>query len=264
MSLTGLFLVSFLLVHLSGNLQLFYNDGGVAFNTYTKFMTTNPVIKVAEYILAAGFLFHIVYAFILTMQNNKARPQQYAVKNNKSSSWASRNMMLLGAVLLLFLVSHVAMFWGKYHFGAGETVTAKAAYEGVFKLTAPVQLGNVTIKAGHYIMDEDWAAASSFYTATAPATAAVEIANMSATKVQAISMMAVVVEAFKNPLIVAFYLLSMAFLAFHLMHGFQSAFQTIGLTHKKYTPIVKTIGFVIGVVFPLVFAAMPVFLFLKG
>ena len=68
MSLTGLFLVTFLIVHVSGNLLLLKGDEGKAFNMYAYFMTTNPVIKAASYILYSTFLVHIIYALLLTIK----------------------------------------------------------------------------------------------------------------------------------------------------------------------------------------------------
>jgi len=72
MSLTGLFLCTFLVVHLIGNLQLFKHDDGVAFNTYSHFMGTNPVIRTIEWGLVLGFGFHIYEALMLTLRNKKA------------------------------------------------------------------------------------------------------------------------------------------------------------------------------------------------
>ena len=119
MGLSGLFLIGFLLAHLSGNLLLFKNDDGVAFNEYTKFMTTNPLIKVAEWVLFGGFIVHIVWAIRLSVENKKARPQGYAYSGGKSgsSTWTSRSMTLTGLIVLSFLVIHLAMFWGAYKFG---------------------------------------------------------------------------------------------------------------------------------------------------
>jgi len=122
MALTGLFLISFLLVHFAGNLSLFINDGGLAFNKYTLFMTTNPVIRVMELVLVAGFLFHIVDAILLTKENNEARPIKYAQFNpQKNSDWFSRNMGLTGSIVLIFLVLHLKTFWFEYKFNAIPT-----------------------------------------------------------------------------------------------------------------------------------------------
>lgn len=122
MSITGLFLISFLIVHLSGNLLLFKADGGAAFNAYAKFMSTNPIIGAMEYILAAGFLFHIVDGIALTIQNRKARPVKYAVqKSSPDTNWASRNMGITGSVILIFLVIHLKNFFVEHRFLGNET-----------------------------------------------------------------------------------------------------------------------------------------------
>jgi len=61
----------------------------------------------------------------------------------------------------------------------------------------------------------------------------------------------------------AFYILSMVLLAFHLNHGFQSAFQTLGLNHKKYTPLIKAVGLIYSVLVPLGYAFLPAFFLVK-
>src|SRR5690554_5998162 len=116
MSLTGLFLCLFLIVHLVGNLQLMYNDDGKAFNEYAYFMTSFTPIKIVSYLLYASIILHAVYALVLTIKNRKARPVQYAAFDGAANSkWSSRNMGLLGTVLLVFLVTHMSNFWWKYH-----------------------------------------------------------------------------------------------------------------------------------------------------
>ena len=71
----------------------------------------------------------------------------------------------------------------------------------------------------------------------------------------------VMLEVFKNPLFVAVYLLGVISLAFHLLHGFPSAFQSLGLNHKKYNPLIKGVGFWFTIIVCLLFAAMPVTIF---
>ena len=114
MSLTGLFLCTFLLVHLIGNLQLFKNDGGYAFNKYAVFMTTFPLIKIVSYVNYALILFHAFWGLYLEYQNRKARPVAYAVVRNQSS-FSSRNMAILGTILLVYIVVHMGDFWYKFH-----------------------------------------------------------------------------------------------------------------------------------------------------
>jgi succinate dehydrogenase / fumarate reductase, cytochrome b subunit len=122
MSVTGLFLIMFLCVHLTMNLLLLFGDGTL-FNEGAHFMATNPLIKVMEPVLAAGFIFHIIYASVLTMQNQKARPVKYeVVDQSESSTWASRNMYILGGLLLTFMVIHMANFFVKMKFGEIPTV----------------------------------------------------------------------------------------------------------------------------------------------
>ena len=116
MSLSGLFLILFLCVHLSVNLLLLV--GPDAFNAGCEFMEL-PFIKVIEPILALGFVIHIIWASILTIQNRKARPQKYALrKQSQNCTWPSRNMYILGALVLAFLALHICNFW--YYFKFSE------------------------------------------------------------------------------------------------------------------------------------------------
>ena len=119
MALTGLFLCLFLVGHLLGNLQLFIPgvEGQTAFNEYALFMTTFPLVKVLSYLTYASVLFHVVDGLALTLQNRKARPTRYAVeKGSANAGWSSRNMAVLGTIVLVFLVTHMQNFWWKMHF----------------------------------------------------------------------------------------------------------------------------------------------------
>jgi succinate dehydrogenase / fumarate reductase, cytochrome b subunit len=127
MALTGLFLITFLVVHLIGNLQLLHDDGGQAFNVYAKFMTTNPLIKTISYGLYAFILLHAILGFRLTAENRRARGSKGYAIDNKSSAWTSRSMGVLGFIILIFLVVHMKDFWAQMHWGGIPTAT----YEGV-------------------------------------------------------------------------------------------------------------------------------------
>tara|TARA_B100000282_G_scaffold261262_1_gene210117 strand:+ start:179 stop:862 length:684 start_codon:yes stop_codon:yes gene_type:complete len=119
-SLSGLFLVTFLLGHLAGNLQLFIPgvEGQTQFNKYALFMTTNPIIKILSFITYFAVLLHIAITLYLVIQSRKARPLKYAVTNNQeNSTWSSRNMAVLGTILMLFLIIHLRSFWYEMHFG---------------------------------------------------------------------------------------------------------------------------------------------------
>lgn len=129
MSITGLFLIVFLLVHLTAN--LFLLGGSDAFNTVSHFMETNPLIQIMQPVLALGFLVHMIYAVILTIQNRKARPKGYnKFEQGHSSSWASRNMFVLGALIGVFLVIHLINFFWKMKV-TGDPLLADVVVDGV-------------------------------------------------------------------------------------------------------------------------------------
>lgn len=112
MSISGLFLILFLLIHLLANSA--YLFGHEAFDTIIGIMSS-PVVVVMVPVLAAGFAIHIIYATLLTLSNLKARGSaRYEVKNRaQADSWASKNMYVLGIIVLGFLVLHLTHFWAK-------------------------------------------------------------------------------------------------------------------------------------------------------
>lgn len=111
----------FLIVHLTINSLLLFGDGTL-FNQAANFMGSNPVMKVIEPILALGFILHIIYAAYITLKNMKARPKAYKITTKTKASWASKNMFVLGTLIFIFLVIHLANFFWKVKFGTIETV----------------------------------------------------------------------------------------------------------------------------------------------
>ena len=203
MGITGLFLISFLVVHVSVNAMIFVGDEGATFNTAAHFMSHNIVIRIMEIVLFGGLIAHIVQGLMLWSQNNAKRPVKYAVnKGNENSKWYSRSMGVLGTLLLMFLVLHLSHFW-------------------------------VETKANLYLHND------------------AETNTYEELK-----------ETFSQLWVVIVYVLGVASLAWHLLHGFQSAFQTLGLNHKKYTPIIKKLGVAFSIIVPLLFAAMPIYMYL--
>jgi len=239
MSLTGLFLCTFLIVHLIGNLQLFKDDAGYAFNTYAYFMTHFTPIKVVSYLLYLSIIVHAVYALILTLKNKAARPVGYNQYDGKSNSaWNSRNMGILGTVLLIFIVTHMQNFWYQYKFGTTPYVEYRTELSTGNQEV--LKLDDIPSDYTGYVQYQD---------------AGFEV-------IKSKDLYRQVEEAFKNPLLVGLYVLGMAALAFHLIHGFQSAFQTIGFNHRRYNGIIRTIGvWVFGVIIPILFAAMPLYFY---
>ncbi|MCM8569483.1 succinate dehydrogenase cytochrome b subunit [Gramella jeungdoensis] len=136
MAFTGLFLCLFLVGHLFGNLQLLIPVSEGArdqFNEYALFMTTNPAVKVLSYLTYFSIIFHAIDGIALTINNRKARPQGYvSFKPSTNTMWSSRNMGILGTVILAFIVVHMTMFWGEMKFGGlDETIYTTANGEEV-------------------------------------------------------------------------------------------------------------------------------------
>ena len=120
MSLTGLFLITFLIEHVLGNFLLFKDDGGVSFNDYSHDMSHNVFIRIVEIFLFLGIIFHFVDGYILWLRNRGARPVRYQVnKPHKKTMWSSRNMIVTGSVILLFLIIHLKTFFLPYRITDG-------------------------------------------------------------------------------------------------------------------------------------------------
>lgn len=120
MAFTGLFLCLFLVGHLAGNLQLLSSADGARdqFNEYALFMTTNPAVQLLSIVTFASIIFHVIDGIALTIQNRKARPEPYvSFKPQTNTRWSSRNMGILGTVILAFIVIHLVNFWGEMKFG---------------------------------------------------------------------------------------------------------------------------------------------------
>lgn len=230
MAFTGLFLIIFLVVHLVGNLQLFKDDGGYAFNTYSLFMTTNPLIKTVSYILYISILAHAFVSLLLYFKNRRARPVQY--KSNRpeaNTSWESRNMGILGTIIFVFLVIHMKTFWYSYKFGEPPYAKYEIAETGSIEKTA-IPYEDVTEALKH-----EEGVYKDLY--------------------------AIVVEAFSQWWYVAFYVVALIALAYHLFHGFQSSFQTAGLKNKGYSEIIKKTGIAFSIIICTLFALMPLYFF---
>jgi succinate dehydrogenase / fumarate reductase, cytochrome b subunit len=195
MGLSGLFLCSFLVVHLYINLFLFASDAGATFESYSTFMSTYPLIRPVEWVLFAGFIIHLILGVVLWLANRRARPDRYTVNRaSEVSALSSRVMFWTGLFVFCFLAIHINTFFIQSRF-----------------------------------VDHS------------------------------VPMFERVAKAFKDPLYVAFYVVALGFLGYHLKHGFQSAFQTFGLRGSKYEKLIDVVAVVFWLLFPLAFAAMPLY-----
>lgn len=201
MSLTGLFLISFLVIHATINAMIFYNDGGETFSHWGHFMGTNPIIRTLEIGLVLGFLLHIADGLWLTKANNDARPVKYAVSNaNANSKWYSRSMGLLGTLILIFLVIHTSHFW-------------------------------IPNRTNQFATGEE------------------------------LNLYQMMLDIFQNIWVVLIYVAGCFSLFWHLLHGFESAFKSLGLYHVKYNGAIHFVGVAFSIVIPVLFALMPISIF---
>jgi succinate dehydrogenase / fumarate reductase cytochrome b subunit len=128
-ALTGLFLCIFLIVHLSANCILLLPEAVAreAYNSYSTTLRENPLIKIVAYVLYASIILHALYALLVTLKNRKAKPQKYISNHfSENSSWTSQNMGLIGTIILLFILVHLANFWARIKLGMGEEVLLDA------------------------------------------------------------------------------------------------------------------------------------------
>jgi succinate dehydrogenase / fumarate reductase, cytochrome b subunit len=195
MSLSGLFLCTFLIVHASVNMFLF--KGAEAYNSASHFMSSNIVIRLVEVILFIGLLAHMISGVVVWIQNRMTRPvgyHMYRLKDNTKLSSRTPMLTTSAALVGFFLVSHLITFWIPTRFGADPMLP--------------------------YDM---------------------------------------VADAFSQSSMAVFYMVAVAFLGFHLKHGFQSGFQTLGLTTSRYKWLIDGVAVIFWLIIPLMFASMPAY-----
>ena len=201
MALSGFFLLFFLVQHLAINMISVFSEE--AFNSVSHFMGYNFFVQVLlQPVLMFGIIFHLAMGMYLEIKNRKAKGQKNANNNAAASStWMSRNMVITGIMIMLFLALHLLDFW---------------AFEMNYKYIE--------------MLPEDpnryW---HEMHLSFAPI----------------------------GKLIV--FVVSFIFLSLHLMHGFQSAFQSVGFNHNKYTPLLKKLGYAYAILIPALYIVVAAF-----
>ena len=268
MALTGLFLCLFLVGHLVGNLQLLMPDGRMQFNQYALFMTTNPIVKILSYVTYLSIIFHAVDGIILTIQNRKARPIAYAKTNpGANSGFASRNMAILGTLVMVFIATHMVNFWARMHFDEKMPLMTKIieVTPGVKNVFYVGQSDGQYYQADQILKEgekpeEGSAKRLMIKNQTDLYNSEVDVKIASLYK----DLYAITFDLFKDKKLglvyTLFYVFSMLVLAFHLWHGFQSAFHSLGINNPKWTPTIKFVGKAFSVIVPLLFAIIPLFI----
>ena len=201
MAITGSFLVIFLVVHLIGNLTLYF--GADAFNGYVLTLDViKPLIRVIELVLLTAFILHIFNGVRLWLENKRARSVNYKVSgSSENSTLFSRTMFVTGSIVFIFLVLHLGTFFWRFNVHDPAGLADRELY--------------FNIVTGFFQM---W-----WYA--------------------------------------ILYIIAVILLGFHLNHGFQSAFQTFGWNHKKYTPLIKKLGTLYAIIMAVGFASMPIYFF---
>jgi succinate dehydrogenase / fumarate reductase cytochrome b subunit len=202
--LSGLFLVLYLLIHVGGNLLIFF--GPQVFNTYAYNMEVrNPTLPILEIVILVGFLLHIYKTVTMYLANKAARPVGYAKKERAGytsrKSLASSTMIFGGLWLIVFLVIHVKAF----------RFSPEIEWPG----------------GGRDLYKQEMA-------------------------------------VFTNPLMTAFYIVSMLVVGSHLWHGASSAVQSLGLTHPRWTPRVLVAGKILAVLIAGAFIVIAVWAYMRA
>lgn len=200
MAVAGIFLMTFLVIHLAINLCLLRDDGGEWFNAAAHFMGTNYIIKFFEIFLFLGILIHALLGVVLQIQNWRARPVAYKSSAKSTTSFFSKYMIYTGIVVFVFLIIHFMNF---YFIKVGLVESPVALIEGEPDFYSISQL------------------------------------------------------LFANTAYSVLYIILITVLGFHLNHAFQAAFQSLGLNHPVYTPLIKKFATVYSIVIVIGFNIIP-------
>lgn len=266
----GLFLLLFLPVHLGINLCLLREDGGEWYRNASHFMGTNYIVKVFELVLLASVLLHILIGIMLTIQNFVARPVRYKVRTKSKTPFMSRYMIWTGGIIAAFLILHfINFYFVKYDLVEGK-YSAKIEH-----VTDFFQEKSIRLQAGE-LSQEEQASLMAQYQASSQMPANKIDKNMKNFvdlskddlvlyfgedfKKYEPDFYIMSQELFANKTYSVIYLIAFLVLAFHLYHAVNSAFQTLGLSHRKYSPIIDLVSIAYAVIIPLGFAIIPIWI----
>ncbi len=200
MAITGQILVLFIIFHIAGNSTIFFH----ALNAYVAGLYRFPVfVWGGRIVLVLAFLFHSYYGILLKIENSRAKPEPYAVTSYRKATFAGRNQVWTGVLVLAFLIYHLLQF------------TFQIANPGVAADTHRDLLGRPDV-------------------------------------------FTMVVASFRHIGISGMYVISLAALGLHLLHGIQSSIQTWGLNNARTLPVFEKTGTTASIVIFLWYAAIPI------
>lgn len=256
LALMGLFLIVFLLLHGAINLCVLRSDGGEWFKAAAHFMGTNWIVKVMEIVLMAAFVIHIILAVILQIQNWRARPVRYHVSTKSKTSAGSKLMIYTGLLVLIFLCIHFMDFYFVKH----------GFVDGKYLVEIKDLQKADTTQIDYQKVQENWALLQTKYTENKTG-----FENLNREEIRTIfgdkfslyepDFYLMIKEKFHNVWYVILYIILIGALGLHLNHALQSAFQTLGLNHRKYTPFIKLFSTGYALLVFAIFAIIPVWIY---
>lgn len=253
------FLLIFLLFHMTANLFILAKDGGDAYSAFCHFMGTNVFVKVFEVILFGCLVLHLCLASYLWFQNRRNRPVGYKKPSRTKTGKGSKLMMITGSLLLVCLVFHFYDFYFvKLNFVEGTYMVKTEDFmvsDPNQEVSEEAQMVFMNLlNEGKASKDMQWIRQISaderdvLQQAFPEAEFEPDFYHMARQK-------------FSVWHIVLGYLIFFAVVGIHIRHGFQSAFQTFGLNHYKYSRLIEILGVVYTWVVILGFAAVPLGVF---
>ena len=256
----GTFLLVFLLFHMGANLFILVDDGGEAYSAFCHFMGTNKIVKIAEIVLFGCFLLHMCLATYLWICNRNTRPKRYHQPSRTKTAKGSKLAMVTGSLLLVLILFHFYDFYFvKLHFVKGSYMvkvedflvndpTANISEEASITLTNAVNDGKLSDDM-KWMKNLTYSEKETLQKAFPDAEFEPDFYNMAR-------------EKFSHWHIVLCYVVFFFVVGLHIRHGFESAFQTFGLNHYKYSRLIEIVGIIYCWVICIGFAVVPIGVFL--
>lgn len=249
MALSAIFLIVFLVIHLAVNLTSVFSEG--LFNQLSHFMGTNPLVQFGlQPVLMFGVIFHFVLGFVLEIQNKKARGNNaYAVyKGSANASWMSRNMIISGGFILVFLIIHLGDFWVhemkvKYVQGDMSGLMEEVRQDVIASTTVHPSAAPYLFKKSDFLTDEEKNNTT--------------LTSITENNPKLYRYYEELQEKFHPTWRVALYVIGFVFLYLHLLHGFKSSMQSVGVLSIRQKQLVcagKIYSFIIA--FGFIFVAL--------
>ncbi|MCL2417065.1 MAG: succinate dehydrogenase cytochrome b subunit [Bacteroidales bacterium] len=283
LALLGLFLITFLLVHLGLNLTILRNDGGEWFRAGAYFMGSNFIVKILGFGILAAILGHIALGFLIQFLNWRARPIGYKVRTKSKTMFGSRLMIWTGILLGVLIVVHLTHFWfvkqgwaeGRYiirtekverAFGA-RTFELQNAFQNAVNEDQQMRIETEFMELHNFIQGSEKLQVA-FLPGFAGQRFIVDLSKEDIAEIRSFldvaykaDFWAMMHDMFKNIWMVLLYVFFSIVLGIHLAHAIPSGFQTLGLAHSKYTFIVKYAGYGLAAIIAIGFAFVPLFIY---